>query len=139
MNALITQRIGDLIRRERINQNLSIRALADFCHISHSYLADIEKGEVGLTDEIRQIIFQELDIKSTVEQQIASQEDVQKKLNIFFDYVYFQDNVKVELEFKNLLQNRITSGYPSLEIEYMLIDIIFYLSYKKITKTFRVL
>lgn len=134
MDKFITKRIGDFIKKERENQNLSLRALATDCYISHTMLADIEKGKISPPNDILNLIYKGLEIDETVIEQINKSEGIKQMFNIFFDYVYNQDNEKANKIFQDLIKVEDLISNNLFYIDFCLIKLIYYTVYNKNSK-----
>lgn len=131
MDRLVAKRLGKILREERINQNISIRALAEYCAISHTWLVSIENGEKQPTEEIFKSLCKELYLENNLFEQTEKKEDIKNKFDIFFDCIYFQDMDKVEQQFQNLLLLKENKEHNIYEIDFELIKLIYYISSRK--------
>ena len=83
MDQLIARRLGKIIKEERNYQNISIRALAEYCAISHTSLAEIERGDKLPSEETCENICRELDIANNIYSQIYKKEDIKLRFDVF--------------------------------------------------------
>lgn len=134
MDKFIAKRIGNFIKKERENQNLSLRALAADCYISHTMLADIEKGKISPPNDILNLIYKGLEIDETLIEQINKSEGIKQMFNIFFDYVYNQDNEKANKIFQDLIKVEDLISNNLFYIDFCLIKLIYYTVYNKNSK-----
>ena len=137
MDQLVAKRLGKIIKEERINQNISIRALAEYCSISHTRLAEIENGDKLPSEEICKNICRELDVEYNFYSQIKDKEDIKHKFDVFFDFVYFQDLDKADRFYQDLLLLEDTKSFVLFEIDFELIKLIYYISRNKNNKSIK--
>lgn len=135
MDQLVAKRLGKIIKEERNNQNVSIRALAEYCGISHTSLAEIENGEKLPSEEICENICSELDIANNIYSQTKKKEDIKNKFDVFFDFVYFQDMDNADQFYQDLLLIEKREELNLFEIDFELIKLIFYISSNKAFKS----
>ena len=137
MDQLVAKRLGKIIKEERINQNISIRALAEYCSISHTRLAEIENGDKLPSEEICKNICRELDVEYNFYSQIKDKEDIKHKFDVFFEFVYFQDLDKADRFYQDLLLLEDTKSFVLFEIDFELIKLIYYISRNKNNKSIK--
>lgn len=78
--------IGKMIKDERINQNMSQASLCvGICSVS--YLSKIENGNAKSSDEVINLLLDELEL--SLPKEIANQEDIFRSINSFYRYQEF--------------------------------------------------
>jgi transcriptional regulator with XRE-family HTH domain len=101
MNATYQQFIGYSLRYERLKANLSLRMLAEKCKVSHTVIANIEKGKTPLSASLN-VGFDNL-FDWNFKEDLESFEFLQETIQAIFNAVLFHDenvlrNIRMSLK-----------------------------------------
>lgn len=118
------KRLGYLIKRERIEQNISVRALAEYSGITAQFLSDIEHGKKAPAEYSLAKIEKALDIKINIDYETFNElNDICNKMY----QAYAKFNIKEVKKYFEILKNKehiylYSYGF----IEYWLSILIYY-------------
>lgn len=97
------KRLGYLIKRERIEQNISVRALAEYSGITAQFLSDIEHGKKAPAEYSLAKIENALDIKINIDYDIFHElNDICNKMY----QAYAKFNIKEVKKYFEILKNK---------------------------------
>ncbi|XMB66218.1 helix-turn-helix transcriptional regulator [Mycoplasmatota bacterium zrk1] len=119
--------LGTLIRINRIEQNISVEALANYAKIARSYLSQVERGVRSASGKKYASIFEQLDIDFKV---IDNDLMTQRFENIL-EAINYVDNDKAKLLIDELENSKVHFAHSTGIVEYYLIRFIFYVITQK--------
>ena len=121
----IDKLIGNIIRLNRVNQNMSLSEFADVVGINPAQLSKIERGIENASDDLFSYIFEALDIDYD---ELLEKNNFIHDLFLEFYDAYFHAEENAEL--KRILNEINTISFNYVLVESLLANVIFNLSYE---------
>lgn len=117
--------IGYIIRKERLQQNISLRCFATYAGISKTYLSDIELGKIHIDNYYLKKIEDELDIFIDTSQK-KLQVFKAKETSFFIHYVYNDTQFIID-QFNNLTTQEATYLHAIVFPQYLLMKLFYFI------------